>query len=1000
MTALLLASSFAQLTTSTLAGAQALFDKSAALDKIQQYQTTASDDTASQIAAAQSSLAQLVNPESLTLYPQIRSRVQEYSLEATGETFRLAASPDQPPASFFTVEEGSSVFPDSATGVLISTHDAQQHEIELGSVLSLTVPSGEHLLTVTGIYEPLQPESGYWTVSPAVSSGSGELTSFPLFFAEDRYSQIFGYSALRLTFLASPAGMNPAAIAALSENLDRLHSVLQATEQFSHNQGVSVGGELFASVTELNTGLVSVQAVNPIPIILIALFSLLALQQLSNLLIANRRQETVLLKTRGFSAGRLKWFGFGEASLAITPAALAGAAVALPVFQLTTGISLSIIESLIIGGSVAALGILAMTIATNSEADRSLSRESATDSGRNTTAMTAASLILLGLATGVSLWQFKLNGSPLVTVNGSKTVDILSFLAPILLLISLVLLGLAIISPLNTFLARLSQGSRSVIRFLSTQQVARRLKLFAVPFTLISLATAGIVFSAGYSGTWATITHHQAALITPTGNKIVRPSLLMRPNTVDGLSQAPEITGATVGQALLLTAEYNRIPIELLGIPRDYAALVSDEASIPGDESLRELADFAPASILNFPGGTESLEFSLSAEQQLEERWSWQTGELISAAGTVGIPVTLDLWLMNEQDEVAFLRSTSRETVQHHRFELPTPGSEWKVIAITLRATVDQYASKSSLLWRSLQLTAVSATTVPLPELFEQGEIPITPLPNSGTGAHYIFSTAAESSDIIVSEALAQELGLSIGETFTFSVNGASQRITGTITDILPTIPGTSLSNALAVSLASFQQQAVAKFSSLPQTNQLWLNIHDPETAKPGIQNFLVTHPEARLIDTTEHNPLLSSSVAINWFGSIGILFLSIVGLLSTTRVLASSRRQEVPVLRALGVSAATQARIRRREVAQVTILALVIGAGIGAAVTALTVPELVLSTVLQPAATLDTSLRFDLAGALPLGAAFLLAITLVIFLHGLTIKRQALDRDYREETR
>src|SRR5690606_5154641 len=85
-----------------------------------------------------------------------------------------------------------------------------------------------------------------------------------------------------------------------------------------------------------------------------------------------------------------------------------------------------------------------------------------------------------------------------------------------------------------------------------------------------------------------------------------------------------------------------------------------------------------------------------------------------------------------------------------------------------------------------------------------------------------------------------------------------------------------------------------------------------------------------------------------------------LTALIAVTTVLSTTRRPEVPVLRALGLSAKQQARIRLREMLLTSGLALLFGVAIGLIAAWLTVPEMAASTMLARPDGLATPLSLD----------------------------------------
>src|SRR5690606_36961723 len=132
-------------------------------------------------------------------------------------------------------------------------------------------------------------------------------------------------------------------------------------------------------------------------------------------------------------------------------------------------------------------------------------------------------------------------------------------------------------------------------------------------------------------------------------------------------------------------------------------------------------------------------------------------------------------------------------------------------------------------------------------------------------------------------------------------------------------------------------------------------------------------------------------------WGVAGALLLAIIAVAAITRTFLADRRQEVIVLRALGLSPSEQARVRLLELAGVLGGALVLGLISGGVASVLTVTEL--ATTSTGLAT-PVHLRFDVLGWVTLIFATIAAVVTISFGYAGRVGSQARDREYREETR
>ena len=180
------------------------------------------------------------------------------------------------------------------------------------------------------------------------------------------------------------------------------------------------------------------------------------------------------------------------------------------------------------------------------------------------------------IAAGVSLWQFRLYGSPVITTaDGRQVVDPVAVLAPSLALIACAFLALAAFAPLAALVERAASRSRGATAPLAARQVARRVGTFAVPVLLVSLAVGGTTLAAAYSGTWSTLNAAAGELrngaavraVLPSSGVVGSAATLTSPATL-GLDQA------TTAPVLRIDSLAGEQPVSLLALDADAAAEV------------------------------------------------------------------------------------------------------------------------------------------------------------------------------------------------------------------------------------------------------------------------------------------------------------------------------------------------------------------------------------------------------------------------------------------
>ena len=251
---------------------------------------------------------------------------------------------------------------------------------------------------------------------------------------------------------------------------------------------------------------------------------------------------------------------------------------------------------------------------------------------------------------------------------------------------------------------------------------------------------------------------------------------------------------------------------------------------------------------------------------------------------------------------------------------------------------------------------------------------------------------------VALTTAAADASALSPGDSFELAYAGTL--VPARLTTVVPAVPGqTGELGALADSRV-LARALVADQRTLPWPSQVWATPSgDPQdtvaalTTREDLRG--VTGPGAVAVtDAT------SAARLVFWVASAGAVLLALTGIAAVAATLLSARRPEVAVLRALGMPPAAQARSRALELAGVVLAAVAFGLLAGWLVGTAVVPELAATTTRPGGLTLPARLQLETAPWVVLvgaGGVLVLALTLAL---ASRVRRQALDRSYREEIR
>ena len=158
-----------------------------------------------------------------------------------------------------------------------------------------------------------------------------------------------------------------------------------------------------------------------------------------------------------------------------------------------------------------------------------------------------------------------------------------------------------------------------------------------------------------------------------------------------------------------------------------------------------------------------------------------------------------------------------------------------------------------------------------------------------------------------------------------------------------------------------------------------------------SIEQRLVSTPAAvTTVSSQSRAPLLAPAATVLWWGAGGALLLTGFALLAIAQSLAQTRRAEVVVLRALGVTASAQSRHRVGELAAVVGVAVILGIAAGLVTAWLTAGNLARAAVGDAASVIDVPLGFAWTGWWWLLGAFAVAFCGIGFAYARRVRHQA----------
>lgn len=937
-----------------------------------QVQTRLAGDRSEQTDAMEQLIGDALGDVDTAVYRTLRSNPVAASRDGQQVNVILAAIPDLHDrveivaGSLPVFTPGTGTVPVQAAVHAVA---AAAFGLEVGDTFTI---EGTQVI-VAATWQPTRPTEPYWFSDPAVASGYDRLSLGPVVIAEDVLAALPVRTYANWTIVPEGDAITGASLPALARGLEALAI---AADRVGGTDNVEVDGGLADRVAAVQRSIGVAQGLVAVPVALVGVIGAIGLGQLARLLVAARRSETVLLRARGASvtqltlaaliecgAVTLAGSAFGTAVLvgllAIAPVNMAAAAAnAWPMALIAAGGSLLICVGVAWHAALTGVGVATRT-----------------DTGRTRTSVTAGVAVLVLAAAAVSLWQFKLYGSPLIArADGGIEADPLTIFAPALTLLALAVLGLLAFGPVVSLLERTASRRRGVLPALPSRQVARRVSVFGTAVLLVTLGVSGTTLVAGYSATWNTADSAAARLRTGADVRVQ----VDAPTAVDGtssqLTSVPylRLPGADDAATVL------SIPVRLADESANLTAIAASRiprvmSSIGGIVDTRRLAAVLPSDSSGVALAVGATELAITVRAS-------------APAGQRDGVIEAFAWL--EDEDGALVRVTLGGT------SLADARSEAvRVVGALPEARMGQWT-----------VLALSAT------LSEAGGARDVAVTLGGLGREYAVAlSSAEPTarvttypeqppmGVVVTEGLAARFGLQAGSGFTLRIPGTASVIDAVVAGTAEAIPGARTGLSVLADLPTLNRYLLQASERVPQANEVW--IATEAGADLATAAVVASRASARVTTLSDDATaqLVKPALAALWWGMAGALMLAITAVLAITMTFAQDRRGEVIVLRAIGMSSSEQGRSRLVEL--VTVLGAAIAAGLmsGLIASGLTVREMMAAAVGDVA---PAELRFDLLGLTALVFATVAALLTISTGYAGRIAGQARDTEYREETR
>lgn len=918
--------------------------------------TRLGEDPAAQDQVARDQLATGFAPAPVTVFTAWTSEPVAASFQDQALSQRLTL------ASGNLFDDGLSLvdgrWPASDAEAALHSSAAEALGVSVGDVIRV----GATELQLSATWTPADVTDPRWLGDPLVTGGSNDQGAGPLL-VSDAVLQATGSPFIAWTVLPDAAHITPAELDTLASGAERAKELVGEADVTG--RGITVEGDLAPAAQQAALDRSVGAGFRLVPLSVVLLVALVGLAQVASLLAAARDSETRLLFARGASLRQVAGAGVAEAVLV----AVAGSAVGT---VLAIGIVGGLAASLQHSGTVAlggAIGLALAIVALGAVAVRSaidVGRDERMSTGRLRAIAGAASLVLVCVLAAVSAWQLWRSDRFLTVADGEVQVDFVAAIAPALLIGAAAIASLVLLAPVTRILELLTRRGSTGL-WLAGAQVARALRLYAVPVVLTVLATATAMFAALFAGTSAQLQRDVASLTQGAPVRALLSGAVGDYETPWSLPDADGLTGSTpVWRAD--AASIGNLTIPALAAP---TAALTEVATLPGGARVPVLPGVA-GDDATLPTDADSLTVRLEATGQ----------EGMSVDSLVTVTVTLrdpHTGIGSRVEALALTLAPDATASAEATIALPPD------IAVSLDA-VNVRAVGVEALDARLAITAGPATL--LDEQLDEWDVdgwdavanPIAPDMATEVPAALTAATAAATS-------------LEVGDRLDLGAFGL--RFTAVVTDIVEDLPALTGGTGVLVDSAELGKSLAATGRWLGHPSELWAD--GDAQARAELASAPAVTQVAAPVQVSADSPSAVATGSLR-LASVAAVALALTGLAAASGTQLRTRRSEVAVLRAIGMTPRSQARSRAWESGGIIGLAALAGLAGGWGVGALTVGPLAASTargsIWQPDLILDWP---TLVMPLVLG---LVAACVVVAVLGRAVGRQAQDCEYREEVR
>ena len=797
-----------------------------------------------------------------------------------------------------------------ADGVAVQEDAARELGLAVGDTFVVGGGSEQLPLLVDALWRADDPTAPQWFAESTIGSGRdgdafGVVVVDPTTFRK-LPTQLF----VSWTASATTDALAPDTIAAVGQALDHLHGAVQSADGVVEISA-STDGTLAATLERIADAGRGAAAIALSALVIVGLLALVAVVQVSSVIVGSRRPHTDLLRARGLSRWQLAALAVAEAAVVALPASVLGQAATVAIVG--GGVSAGVVATAVAVGVATVVCFVGAVLFDARPAARD-------ETAKRSPAGFLVIGTVLAAAAALATWR-------LFSTGPTDGVDVVTATSPALAVVAASVLGCALLYPASAALARRAARSAPVGTVLAARQVASRVARYLVPSLALAVAVASGVFATGLATTWAS-TERDVQFVGDGGDVAV----MLGTDGAAAITARPfaPIEGADAAAALLVASVglgSDRLPF--VAVRPDAAARVIGEPSRSVVAALKTTSPDDPG--LPLPAGATSISARVTGVGD---------GSAPTSVFDVGV------WAADADGSLSRVALAPRD--DDWSAPLPAGVGPWTLLAVESLRT-----GKADRATARIEVSRIAGSTA----------APVT-LDVTGSSPRAIAGIAPVDEEsalpVVVTTALAARIGLVVGDPLEFTFEPTGKNIEAVVSAVTPRLPGVSSKLALGTDLVALDAVTLRPGGAPAEANAVWLRTGEPSAVGAAVARDT---PSTAIVSTrasTSSEPVLATALDAFWLAAL------VAGLLALVAVAAfftddfRGRRGDIAVLRALGFSPRAQASTRSRELVAVLGFAALVGAATGAGVTALTVGPFIASAVPATAAFVSVAPAFD----------------------------------------